>query len=387
MRWTFAIVAASLLFSTGTSAQDPDRTKLQRENDQLKAVVKFLMQKVAPEIQDEARKLAPDLLGKASTIEVNQRHVVLALRSLDSNQVTFRASDSDQNSMNDYWVRDLSGLYRLTAGGSPIKLIDEAVAKADASPAPKGEGIGEALTDKPVPHHGYFFAAVREYEDPRGKFNKYDGGSGRNLDRFGFCAYPARHKESGLVTFISGDFGTVYWKDTGGKPVDRMPKDPAGEGWKAADREAPPAPEESPGVGPGGAMNEALKVRCKENLMNLGRQLELFRKNHGGNNYELPSGTGKAFFKAMLDTVLAGDMRSLVTCPVAGKEAGIVTYRGPKKDVNRAANYKSRDVIVCDGASSHPDGTIHGLTKGYQVVEIRKGTPEYDQAMAGTSDD
>ena len=387
MRWTIAIVAASLVFSTGSTAQDPDKAKLQKENEQLKSVVKFLMQRVAPEVQEEARKMAPDILGKASMIETNQRHAVLAISSLGPTQVTFRTSDSDGNSINDFWVRDLSGLYRITAGGLSIKLIEEALAKADASPAPKGDGVGAPLADKPVPYRGYLFAAMKEFEDPRGKFNKYDGGSGRNFDRFGFCAYPAKHKESGLVTFISGEFGTVHWKDTGGKPVERMPMDAAGEGWKPVDRDPPPAPEEAAGVGPGGAINEALKVRCKENLMNFARQLEMFRRNHGGNNYELPSGTGRAFFKPMLDTVLEGDLRSIVTCPVAGKEAGVVTYRGPKKDINRAANYKSRDVIVCDGASSHPDGTIHGLTKGYQVVELRKGTPEYDQALATTTEE
>src|SRR5438045_5872144 len=87
----------------------------------------------------------------------NERAASTALKSLTSAEAEFRANDRDSNQVNDFWTGDVAGLYYTRPNSSPvgpeIKLIERAIAEADAAPL-------KPLVPVPVPYHGYLFRAL-----------------------------------------------------------------------------------------------------------------------------------------------------------------------------------------------------------------------------------
>jgi len=176
----------------------------------------------------------------------NERAAWVALKPMSTAQADFRANDRDGNKVPDFWVADVSGLYRIDTG-VPLKLIERSAATADAKPCvpldkegkfpgAAGEHASKLIgLEKPSPKAGYWFAAVENYEDGKGAPARYDAGNGRNPSRFGICAYPAEHGKTGRLSFIINEMNTVWKKDTGGKPVDVFPADPGRSGWTRLD--------------------------------------------------------------------------------------------------------------------------------------------------------
>ena len=169
----------------------------------------------------------------------NERNASVSLRSIVVAQENFRSNDIDRNWKNDYWVADVSGLYRIVAGENPIQaLSDIGVARADAAPAvphdKEGEAFGMKLAEigAGAPKAGYHYAAIAGYEEQDGKVAAYDGGDGRNAARFAVCAYPAEYGVTGTMTFIVSESASVWKKDTEGKRIDTFPADPEKAGWK-----------------------------------------------------------------------------------------------------------------------------------------------------------
>ena len=178
--------------------------------------------------------------------DVNERTAAATLKTFAAAQVDFRSNDRDGNLVNDYWAADVSGFYRIDTG-VPLKLIERSAAMADAKPcvpidkggplpgAAKEHACTLIALDKPSPKAGYWFAAVEKYEDEKGASPKYNDGNGRNLSRFGFCAWPAEFGITGRLTFVISQENTVWKKDTGGKPVEVVPAEPARSGWTKLD--------------------------------------------------------------------------------------------------------------------------------------------------------
>ncbi len=162
-----------------------------------------------------------------AAIDSNQSCAVATLKTLTVAETDFRANDRDGDTTANYWVKDLSGLWGLQAGGEPLRLIDQKPAKADRTP---GRGTYVGLVDEP-PSCGYFFGALKRYRQD-GKAIDYDEGKGRNASRFGFVAWPERLRRRGMPTYIVSEGGTIYSKDTGGKPIEEFPEDPTKEGWR-----------------------------------------------------------------------------------------------------------------------------------------------------------
>ncbi|HLG41747.1 MAG TPA: DUF2950 family protein [Planctomycetota bacterium] len=186
---------------------------------------------------DEARAKEVEA---AALVPKNERNASATLKQWASIQVTIRTSDSDQNGAADYWVADVSGAYRITAGGQQIRMCEVSMAMADAAPLPAGVtkfardedkvDLGASLCDKPTPKAGYYFKAIPKYRDGADE-RAYDPGNGRNPDRFALCAFPAEHGRTGRLTFMMSEEYTMWKKDTGGKAVDVWPADPAKDGW------------------------------------------------------------------------------------------------------------------------------------------------------------
>ncbi len=166
--------------------------------------------------------------GGGGGLAENERVAELTLQFIRQSQSTFKNSDSDRNGVGDYWTRDVAGLYGLKdRSGQAIFLIDPATAGADPE--------GAARYNLPAsPKSGYFFKALASDPDgqPYAKDEDKDGNAFTNKARWGVVAYPAGYGATGRFTFIAGEEGKIWKKDTQGRPVDRWPgKDPAEQGW------------------------------------------------------------------------------------------------------------------------------------------------------------
>lgn len=152
----------------------------------------------------------------------NERNAAESLKSLAASNVWFKKEYGN------YWVGDVSGLYRYKG----CKITEQSVAQADAAPI-KDKNFKGYFIDKPLPKGGYLFKVLKSYETEDGKTENYNDGKNMNSGRFGFCAYPAEYGGGGRLTFIieASTAGRVYKKDTLGKPVDVFPLDPLKEGW------------------------------------------------------------------------------------------------------------------------------------------------------------
>jgi hypothetical protein len=166
--------------------------------------------------------------------ESNERVASGSLKTIATAEADFRANDRDDNGINDFWVKDVGGLYGIEyEDGLGIRLIEPSVAMADATP---DRGTYSSLgTDEPVPRSGYVFAMLKYYKDASGNALSYDKGDGHNYSRFGVVTYPEEYGVTGIHTYILSEEHTVYKKDLGGKTVDTYPFNPVLEGWSVLD--------------------------------------------------------------------------------------------------------------------------------------------------------
>lgn len=168
----------------------------------------------------------------------NEHSAIGGMMILREMSEIFKNEDSDRNGLPDYWVADVSGLYRvLNVAGNEIRKIDTPVALADARPiAPIAHYVGTPLAVTPTPKAGYFFRAMERDENgtPYAKEKMGDGKTvALNRDKFAFCAYPATYLQTGRYTFIVNEKGTVWRKDLSGLPLLQWPdEDPARDEWK-----------------------------------------------------------------------------------------------------------------------------------------------------------
>lgn len=257
------VAIAFLALMTGAArAQDDAEAKKKRLGQLMKQMTE--VQKEAQKLLDEltggdrgkidaimrevVEKYAPEMaadMGRAQTA-ANERNGAVTLKTFAAAQADFRSNDRDNNRVNDFWVADVSGLYRIVAGGS-IRLIEQAAAEADARPCVPLDKAGPlpgaaqehatklVAIGKSAAKAGYWFVAVEKYEDEKGAAVKYNDGNGRNPSMFGVCSYPAEYGKTGKLTFILNEENTIWKKDTGGKPPDVFPADPRKAGWSRLD--------------------------------------------------------------------------------------------------------------------------------------------------------
>ncbi|GEM_PF-1229793 len=186
-----------------------------------------------------------------------ERNAMGTIKTLATAQADFRSNDRDCNRVQDFWTGDVAGLYCIdnTSTGaekpSMIKLIELSVALADHAPISGLTIQGENNYSKSVetlgkraPKAGYWYLAMKEdlQVTANGGDGTYRQNTGvakeavYNTSRFGFCAFPAEYGKSGKKTFIINEGNTLFWKDTGGKPVENWPTDAElAKDWKVAD--------------------------------------------------------------------------------------------------------------------------------------------------------
>lgn len=90
--------------------------------------------------------------------------------------------------------------------------------------------------EKPQPFNGYYFRILTKQGD------KAPGGAkdyivnGKMTGGFAILAYPAAYRNSGIMTFVVGQDGTIYQRDLGDKTAeiaDAMAEYNPGEGWSS----------------------------------------------------------------------------------------------------------------------------------------------------------
>jgi hypothetical protein len=99
------------------------------------------------------------------------------------------------------------GLYWPTAEDEPPSPLGELAAKAAA------EGYKPGNT--PIPYHGYYYRILTRQgtNAPGGTYDYL--AKGKMIGGFALVAYPAQYGNSGIMTFIVNQDGTVFQKDLG----------------------------------------------------------------------------------------------------------------------------------------------------------------------------
>jgi type IV pilus assembly protein PilA len=173
----------------------------------------------------------PGLL--ASQRASNERNASASMKTLATAQADFRSNDRDGNHVNDFWVRDVAGLFTISPPGATssaaIKLIEVSVAGADTSAlAAAGgnwtaSGASAASTETPVtsfilssPKAGYWYYALVSDMSQNGvtgvQYGADTDGSGstiHNNSQFGFGAYPDSFS-AGRQIFIVNEGNTIF---------------------------------------------------------------------------------------------------------------------------------------------------------------------------------
>ena len=128
------------------------------------------------------------------------------------------------------------GLYWHAEPGEEISPLGPLIAQA------RGEGYrheSKIMTHVPTPYHGYLFKILTRQgpHAPGGKFNFII--NGRMIAGFALVAWPAQWGNSGVMTFIVNQQGTVYERNLGPKTgsiaVKMTTYDPE-PGWKPAEK-------------------------------------------------------------------------------------------------------------------------------------------------------
>lgn len=227
-----------------------DREKeaeLRKRYQPLVDAMRRLVEEVAGPEPARQSALLDDLMAKyvpeesrLVRIASNERWATASLARIHTTQTMFKAADLDGDGKANYWVGDVSALYRLRAPGAPeSRYIAVETARADARPALPLDQEGAPALDRLLrfiaagaaqPSQGYLYLSLPTYEVPGGDPATFDLGGGRHPTRYAVCAYPAEPGSSGTLTFLRSESG-VWKKDTGGKPPSSFPADPARAGW------------------------------------------------------------------------------------------------------------------------------------------------------------
>lgn len=117
----------------------------------------------------------------------------------------------------------------------------------------------------------------------------------------------------------------------------------------------------------------ARESMCANNLKMLGMYMEVWRREKGSPNFNLPDKSGKALWKFIHDAYPQEIPEKMLVCPVSG-----LPYRGPA--TSKWNDMKQADAIgMCESC-----GNV--LHKDYSVMRYFMGMQEYEKAIEKTSD-
>lgn len=159
----------------------------------------------------------------ASQRAANERNASASLKTFTSAEVDFRSNDRDNNKIQDFWTRDVSGLYTLCPIGSdqPVKLIDLSLCGADSNPlgtAPTpsvSDHIDNSYFTIRAPKASFWYLAL-ENDDSGQPYAGASFGIAPFTDlpwfhrtKFGFLTYPENYS-AGRQIFIVNEVHAVF---------------------------------------------------------------------------------------------------------------------------------------------------------------------------------
>jgi hypothetical protein len=101
--------------------------------------------------------------------------------------------------------------------------------------ADEAKALGYSQTDKPQPFNGYYYKMlIQQGDTAKGGTKNYLAG-GKLTGGFAVLAWPAKYRDSGIMSFLVGRDGVIYEKDLGEKTAEAAAAITAynpGEGWK-----------------------------------------------------------------------------------------------------------------------------------------------------------
>ena len=147
----------------------------------------------------------------------NRDTAVTTLRGLAGAQGTFRRADRYGAGFKTC-ANGARDLFEIGDTNEP-HLIDRSLADAFGTTA--AQMVSPSKTGK-VPKAGYVFVDLSRKPDGSPVTL---GAPTEALSTYCYCAYPAVYGVTGIPTFVIDQTGTVYEKDTGGKPVTAFPRD------------------------------------------------------------------------------------------------------------------------------------------------------------------
>lgn len=150
----------------------------------------------------------------ARRIGQNELDVIEIMRAIVDAEQDYATEDRNGDGLRDYAAKFIStkgkkdGLYWPTKEGEAQSPLGPLVGEATAE-GYRGKGA--------APFHGYYFRLLTaQGKDAPGGARSYLA-QGRLLGGFAVVAYPAIYGNSGVMTFIVNQDGTVYQKDLGEK--------------------------------------------------------------------------------------------------------------------------------------------------------------------------
>jgi hypothetical protein len=180
--------------------------------------------------KEGAEELLLRLIGR------NELNTIALLRGYDEAQMEYALADPDKTGVHQYAQRLIStpgkrdGLYWKAGDGEPESPIGEAVANA----------LEEGYSKKTEPYHGYFFKVLKG-QGPAAPLGQLDYViSGHMIGGFALVAWPAKHRATGVMTFLVSNDGIVYQKDLGPDTATiapEMTRYNPDEGWVATEDE------------------------------------------------------------------------------------------------------------------------------------------------------
>ena len=160
----------------------------------------------------------PSLIS--SKMSAQETGAAQTLKSLASTEATWQNVDTDRNGIKDFWVVDVSGLYRvLDATGNPAQVIDISFARSDWVPIVAGGAmptVGALLSAtgaEPVAKSGYFYCAFQFADAGVTAYARDIDSAGNvceNTSAFAFQAFPDKYGSSGKLAYIMSESSSVF---------------------------------------------------------------------------------------------------------------------------------------------------------------------------------
>ncbi len=158
----------------------------------------------------------------ASQRAANERNASSSLKTLGSAEADFRSNDRDGNKVQDFWTREVAGLYcikTIDSTGLPIKLIDLSVAAADSDPLAVAAGQYDPLISSyanQTPKSGFWYWALQSDLATSEDYTQATGGSPAvgtdhyHMAMWGFMAYPDVVNSTGKTAYILNEGNMMF---------------------------------------------------------------------------------------------------------------------------------------------------------------------------------